>query len=477
MPTRSRILVVDDDEMVVESCRRVLEPTHTLDGRGDAQAGLAALETESFDCVLLDLMLPGMSGMEALRRAKDACPDIPVVMITGYASVGTAVEAVKHGAFDYLAKPFTPEELSGAVEKAIRQRRLLQDYRRLQGSVGEQYHVSRLLGESQGMRRVFSLIEQVAATDTTVLVSGETGVGKDMVARAVHFSSPREVARFVAVDCGAVPASLIGSELFGHERGAFTGADANREGLIQAAEGGTLFLDEIGNLPMDCQATLLRALEDREVRPVGASKFEKVNVRFVAATNQDLQELVASGDFRRDLFYRLNVFPIHIPPLRERREDIPLLARHFLSLHAAKMHRDPAEFSEEALGLLAHYDWPGNVRELSNIVERLAILSSGSEISAAAMRDCLAVTASAQERGESPETPRTTEELNIARRKARDEAAAEVEKRFLLEALHTHDFNVTRASEAVAMQRTNFQALLRKHNLRIRDLEGSSVKF
>ena len=464
MPPKGRILVIDDDEMVGLSCERALQREYAVQCRTSGAEGLAALEAEPFDCALLDLKLPDMGGMEVLRQAKDRCPEVPVVIITGYSTVQAAVEAIKNGAFDYLAKPFTPDELEAVVEKATRQRKLLVDFRRLQERMGEQGHVSRLMGESPAMRRLFSQIEQVAPTDTTVLLSGETGVGKDLVARAVHFSSPRQVARFVAVDCGAVPASLIGSELFGHARGAFTGAATSRTGLIRTADGGTLFLDEIGSLPMDCQSMLLRAIESREVRPVGVSLAEKVDVRFIAASNQNLLDLVERSEFRQDLFYRLNVFPIRIPPLRERKEDIPLLARHFLGLHSAKMHKRMAGFSPEAMDLLVQYDWPGNVRELSNIVERLVILCPGETVGQAHVRECLASTASM------PDAPRTSDDLKRQRQKAREDAAAEVEKRFLLDAMRRNEFNVTRAADETGMQRTNFQALLRKHGLRLRDL-------
>ena len=464
MKTKPRILVVDDDPLVRHSCERILAEGYEVELTGSGAQGLALLEAGSFDIALIDLKLPDADGMDILRRAPDRYPDVPVIMVTGYSTIKGAVEAVKMGAFDYLAKPFDPEELEAAVEKALRERRLLRDYRELQEALADRYRLSRLTGESPAIRDVLARIEQVSQTDTTVLLTGESGTGKELAARAIHFSSPRKDARLVAVDCGAIAAALIASELFGHVRGAFTGALADREGLIQTADGGTLFLDEISSLPLDLQATMLRVIETREVRAVGASDPVEVNVRYVAATNRDLGALVQEGSFREDLFYRFNVFPIHLPPLRDRREDIPLLAREFLSMFSAKMHKRLGEFTPEAMDVLAQYDWPGNVRELSNVVERLVILCGGGPIGQAQLRKSMTASAAA------PSIPQTAGELNDLRRKLRDQAVLEVEKAFLLEALRRSSFNVTRAARQTRMQRSNFQALLRKHNLRIRDL-------
>ena len=316
------------------------------------------------------------------------------------------------------------------------------------------------------MRRVFSEIEKVANTDGTVLLAGESGTGKNLVARAIHFSSTRRDARFVAVDCGAIAPSLIASELFGHVRGAFTGAVSGRAGLVRAADRGTLFLDEVGNLPADCQISLLRVIEDREVRAVGASGAQKVDVRFVAATNRDLQGLVKEGVFREDLFYRLNVFPIRLPPLRERPEDIPLLAPYFLAVFSAKMHKRIDGFTPEATHMMTQYSWPGNVRELSNVVERLVILCSERRIGAAQLRESMTISPAASS------VPRTAAELNAQRKAARDRAVADIEKAFLLEALRRNDYNATKAAEQTGMQRSNLQALLKKHGLRMRDIRA-----
>jgi DNA-binding NtrC family response regulator len=460
----ARILVVDDDEMVRRSCERILRPQHEVRLAETGRAGLAALAAEPFHLVLVDLKLPDLSGLEFLRQAPDAFPDVPVVIITGYSTVKSAVEAIKLGAFDYVAKPFTPEELLAVVEKALRQHRLLTDYRRLHEDLAGRYHLTRFIGEGPAMKRVFTLIEQVAATDATVLLTGESGTGKELAARAIHFSGPRHERRFVAVDCGAIAPSLMASELFGHQAGAFTGATADRTGLIQSADGGTLFLDEVPNLPLDLQAALLRVIETREVRPVGAERSVGVDVRLIAATNQDLRALVADGRFRADLFHRLNVFPIALPSLRERREDIPLLARHFLALFAARMHKPVQDFTPEAMRLLQEYDWPGNVRELSNVVERLVILTAEGPVGRAHLQESLAVPSAGAP------VPTTAAELNRLKRAARDGAVQALERAFLVEALRRNGGNVSRAALETGMQRTQFQALLRKHHLRLHDL-------
>jgi len=352
MSRKARVLVVDDDAVVRKSCERILGEAREVRLVENGRDGLALLGSEPFDLALVDLKLPDIGGMDILREAPDRFPDVPVIIITGYSTVRSAVEAVKMGAFDYISKPFTPDDLEAAVEKALRQRRLLRDRRELQEALADRYQLSCLIGDSQAMKRVFSLVEQVAGTDSTVLITGESGTGKELVARAIHFSSPRRDVRFVAVDCGAIAPSLIASELFGHVKGAFTGATTDREGLVQTADGGTLFLDEVSNLPLDLQATLLRAVETQEVRPVGASDPVKVDVRYVAASNRDLKTLIEEDKFREDLFYRLNVFPIRLPALRERRDDIPLLARHILALYSTRMPPRIDDFTPVAMNLL-----------------------------------------------------------------------------------------------------------------------------
>jgi DNA-binding NtrC family response regulator len=468
MSKKARILVIDDDPIVQRSCERILGEEYDVQVVETGQKGLAALASLSFHLVLLDLKLPDTNGMDVLRQAPDRFPDVPVIIITGYPSIESTVEAIKIGAFDYIAKPFSPNELEATIEKALRQRRLLTDYHALQDTLQHRYQVSRLVGESPAMKRIFTLIAQSAKTDSTVLITGESGTGKELVARAIHFSGFRKDARFAAVDCGAIAPNLIASELFGHIQGAFTGATADRQGLIQAAERGTLFLDEISNLPLDLQANLLRVIENREVRPVGASDFLKIDVRFIAATNHDLQIQVSEGKFREDLFYRLNVFPIQLAPLRERREDIPMLARQFLALFSTRMHKRIDDFTPEAINFLMQYEWPGNVRELSNVIERLVILCNENRLGLAHLHQSMAVSSAFSS------VPQSVVELNEVKKKLRDQAVADIEKAFLLEALRRNDYNVSNAAAQTGMQRSNFQALLKKYGLRIKDIAAGS---
>ncbi len=464
MKSELRILVIDDDPIVTQSCRRVLGTSYYMQDCSTGNEGLAALASGRFDLAIVDLRLPDIDGMDILRKAPDSFPDVPIIIITGYSAVRTAVEAIKIGAFDYIAKPFTPDELEAAVTKGLRQRRLLTDHRRLKRALKELHEGDSLIGESSNMKKVFSLIEQVAGTDSTVLLTGESGTGKGVVARAIHFSSRRKDASLVVMDCGSVAPTLISSELFGHVSGAFTGATMDRPGLIRSANGGTLFLDEVNNLPLDCQAALLRVIEDREVRPVGESKSEKVDVRFILASNQDLSEQVKQGQFREDLFYRLSVFPIQLPPLRERKDDIPILIKHFVAIACARLRKRIEGFTPDAIEVLEQYDWPGNVRELSNFIERIIILTTHNHIGKARVLECLFAPTSLTS------TPKTAEDLRAARKKLRDEAVVEVERAFLVEALRRNEWNVTRAAEETGMQRSNFQVLLKKHELRVKDM-------
>ncbi|HUT33322.1 MAG TPA: sigma-54 dependent transcriptional regulator [Planctomycetota bacterium] len=464
MSAKPRILVIDDDPIVRRSCERILAPAHDVCLAETGRQGLRLLLSDPFHVALVDLKLPDIAGTDILAEAPDHFPDVPVIIITGYSTIKSAVETIKMGAFDYLAKPFTPDELLAAVEKALRQRRLLTEYRALQIAAEGSFRLSSVCAESPPMRQVILRVRQAAPTDTTVLITGESGTGKELIARALHFLGPRKDARFVAVDCGAIAPGLIASELFGHVAGAFTGATTASPGLIQTAHGGTLFLDEISNLPLDLQATLLRAIEERQVRPVGAAEPLPVNIRLVAATNRDLGALVAEGKFRADLYYRLNVLPIAIPPLRERKVDIPHLARHFLARHAAKSHKRIDDFTPEALNLLMAHDWPGNVRELSNVVERIVVQCTQGRIGQAHVRDTIPAPAP------EPPVPTTAAELYQRKDDLHGQAVAETERAFLLAALRRSHFNASRAAADVGMQRTHFQALLRKHGLRIRDL-------
>jgi len=377
MSPAARVLVVEDQAavraLVVEVMR---DEGHAADAVETGEAALRRLERELYDVVLLDLALPGLGGMEVLAAGRTVQTDAQFVMMTGHGSVASAVEALRLGAFDYLAKPVDVDELALVVERAFRETELRRELARLRADAGAGAR-ARIIGRSRPMRRLFELVERVAPTRATVLVTGETGTGKELVARAVHDLSDRARRPFVAVNCSALPETLLESELFGHVKGAFTGAVAPRRGLFEEAAGGTLFLDEIATVSPAIQVKLLRVLQERKIQRVGGGSPVTVDFRLIAACNVRLEDEVEAGRFREDLFYRLNVFPIHVPPLRERAGDVPLLAEHFRRRVAREHGVEPPEISPQALARMTEYGWPGNVRELENFVERAAILHAG----------------------------------------------------------------------------------------------------
>jgi len=337
--------------------------------------------TQEWDLALLDIKMPGMDGMELEARLKEADPDLILIMMTGYATVDTAVKALKNGAYDYLTKPVDPDELTHLVSKALEHRRTKQEVARLQENLREIFPRTELIGKSPVIRRVAEMIETVAPTDSTVLITGESGTGKEVVARAIHAASPRRLMPMVTIHCGALTETLLESELFGHERGAFTGAQFRRKGKFEIAEGGTVFLDEISDISLKTQTDLLRVLQEKEIVRVGSTQPIHVDFRAIAATNKDLQTLVQAGSFRPDLYYRLHVVMIDMPPLRDRREDIPLLVDHFIAKLCASMNRqEPPQVAPEAMDLLIRNNWPGNVRELENAVERALVIGRGKEL-------------------------------------------------------------------------------------------------
>ncbi len=369
------ILVVDDEEKMREVLAMALEGLgHRPLAASDGGAALEVLEAEPVDAVLTDLRMPALNGRELLDAIRERWPDVPVVLMTAYATVKDAVRCIQHGAFDYLSKPFEMDELEKVLANALKLSGALRENRRLREELRLQSTES-LLGDSPRFRTVLRAVREVAPSSATVLVTGESGTGKELVARAIHLASSRRERPFVALNCAAIPEGLLESELFGHVRGAFSGAVSNRTGRFEQADGGTLFLDEIGDMPITLQAKILRALQDQRVEPVGSDKSRKVDVRIIAATNRDLREGIQKGTFREDLFYRLNVYPIEIPPLRERPEDVPLLATHFAHEIAPSMGKRIEGFTEAALEALKRHPWPGNVRELRNYVER-AIISA-----------------------------------------------------------------------------------------------------
>jgi DNA-binding NtrC family response regulator len=371
----SKVLVIDDDEVIRDVLQTFLlkkgfEPIIAKSG----EAGLDSLRSDRYDLIITDLVMPGVSGMEVLRAAIERS-SAPVIVMTAFGTVQTAVEAMRIGAFDYVTKPFNLEELGIVIEKALSVAKLRKENVMLRMQLKKKYDFKGLIGDSPAMREVFGLIEKIANTDSTVLISGESGTGKELVAKTIHFNNTdRAQGPFVPINCAAIPKDLLESELFGHEKGAFTGAINTRIGRFELAQGGTLFLDEVGELDPSLQAKLLRAVQEREFERVGGVKIIKINVRILAASNKDLEKAVRDGAFREDLYYRLNVIPLHLPPLRRRTEDIALLVDNFIHEFSKRRKREPFGFSPDAMACLLHYRWPGNVRELENLIERLSIL-------------------------------------------------------------------------------------------------------
>jgi DNA-binding NtrC family response regulator len=378
---RARIAVLDDEPRMVDILAMVLRREgYDVHGFGDPAHAIAALEAQPFDLLVSDLKMPGSDGLEVLRRARALQPELPVVLITAHATVSTAVAALRDGAFDYVQKPFENDELRAVVARALDVTRLARENRYLRAELRSRYSLDAVVAESPRMREVWALVRRAAESRSTVLVTGESGTGKELVARAVHYHSARVGGPFVAVNCKALAEGVLESELFGHERGAFTGAERAKPGLFERADGGTLFLDEIGEVSESFQAKLLRVLQERSLRRMGATEERAVDVRVVAATNRDLKAEVGAGRFREDLFFRLAVIPIQLPPLRERREDVLPLAHHFLARWCEKTGRSLAGWTPEVEAWLLRHDWPGNVRELENVLERGVVLARGDRI-------------------------------------------------------------------------------------------------
>ena len=456
-----RVLAVDDEEVVCESIRRVLTGEgYQVRTTTSPLEGVELLAKESFDLLLLDIKMPEMDGIEVLRRARDVSPDTEVLIVTGYATIDTAVEAIKLGAFDYLEKPVSPPQLLVAAARALERKHLVNLTDRLRSELETRYSVGNVICSSPGMRKVMRLVARVAPTTSTVLITGETGTGKDVIARAIHYSSARKDGAFVVADCASLSESLLESELFGHVRGSFTGAVKDRKGLAETARGGTLFLDEISTISPQVQGSLLRLIQEHEIRPVGSDKPVPVNVRLVAATNRDLQEMVDEGAFREDLFYRLSVFTIDIPPLRERKEEVPLLAHHFVKGFAEDFGKDIDAITPQAMAVLEAHDWPGNVRELEHAMERAVLLSDGKSIDLDAIP--------LGDEGHSAtwnDVPDDAAALARQKQELRASAVARAERLFVLKALREADWNVSQAARNVGMARPNLHALMRKHGI------------
>ncbi|HXH10399.1 MAG TPA: sigma-54 dependent transcriptional regulator [Alphaproteobacteria bacterium] len=376
-----RVLIVDDEDLMRELVAKILSgERYRLYQASSAEQALKLLQEQPIDLILTDLKLKGMDGLSLLSEARAIDPDIIVIVMTAYASVETAVDAMRKGAYDYITKPFINEEIRVMLRRALDQRHLSRENLHLKRELRERYRFENIVGSSEAMQKVYRLIEKVASISSNVLIFGETGTGKELVARAIHYNSDRAERPFVAVNCGALTESLLESELFGHVKGAFTGATANKEGFFRKADRGTLFLDELNEVSPGLQVKLLRAIQEREVIPVGGREPLKFDVRLIAATNKNLEEAVKNRTFREDLFYRINVITVHLPPLRERKEDLPLLVQHFLAKHGQRLGKPSVKMTRQAMQTLINYGWPGNVRELENMIERTVALCEGDTI-------------------------------------------------------------------------------------------------
>ena len=443
----ARVLVVDDDRMVRDGLSDILgRAGYDVETTRDGKAALDHIAEHPPDLLLLDLKLPRAGGMEVLNETKETYPEIPVVIISGKGSVSDVVEAVKSGAHDFLEKPIDAQHTLVTAANALEAARLRRQRDRLLDEVRDRYE---MIGSSEPMQRVYDQIDKAARATSTVLITGESGSGKEMVARAIHHNSTRAGGAFVTVNCAAIPPDLIESELFGHKEGAFTGAKADREGKFQRAHGGTLFLDEVADMSPKAQAKTLRALEQKQVQPVGSSERIDVDVRLIAATNRDLEAAIAEGDFREDLYFRLDVIRIAVPPLRARRDDIPDLAEHFVRTISAENDLERRRLSSGALRELMRYDWPGNVRELRNVIEQLVVLSEGPEIGAGAVQDAV---------GERTEVPTDAAE-------GLDEARAQFERVYIQQALREHDGQVQKTAETLDVSRSTLWRKMKKYGL------------
>ena len=460
MRRNASILVIDDEEIMREILQTLLEREgYAVRVSASGRDGLDLARTLPFDAVIVDVMMPGIDGLQVLEELKKADESLPVVMITAYASMDTAIRAMKLGAFDYITKPFKNDEVLVVLKNATEQRRLREENTQLRSDAARRLHkFSGIIGRSPRMVQVFELIAQAAPSRSTILITGESGTGKELVARAIHVNSSRADKAFVTVNSGNLPPDLLESTLFGHVKGAFTGAVYPKKGLFDLADKGSIFFDEIGNIPMETQAKLLRVMQEREFMRLGGMETIKVDVRIVAATNVDLRREMDEGRFREDLFYRLHVISIELPPLRERREDIPLLAQHFLEKYAEENGRPPLQLSPDALELLTDYDWPGNVRELENVIERAVVLSSGQTIGA----DRIPGHVRRSSRYQLPHVVMPAEGVSLK------EVTAAYERQWIESALEAAGGVQKRAAELLRIKPTTLNEMIKRYDIRPR---------
>ncbi|HEV2735213.1 MAG TPA: sigma-54 dependent transcriptional regulator [Longimicrobiaceae bacterium] len=455
------VLIVDDEELLVKSCGQILSSEgYTVHTEGRGRSALDMVRRHRPDLILADLHLPDMDGMVLLKEIKKISPESLVIMITGFATVDSSVEAIRAGAYDYIPKPFTATQLRILIGRAAQQVKLVRDNAVLRDQLKKQYSFENIVGTSESIQKVFSVVSRVAPTDASVFISGESGTGKELIARAIHMNSRRSDRPFMAINCAALPDHLLESELFGHEKGAFTGADVQRRGLLEAASGGTFFLDEVTEMSMDLQAKLLRVIQERKIRRVGGEGELTIDVRWVSATNRDPEKAVKDGALRQDLLFRLNVVPLKLPPLRARRDDIPALAQHFLRKYAQEYERPQINFAPESLRILCEYDWPGNIRELQNMVERVVSLCAPGEMIG---KDDLPEELLNRERSTTRGfSPFLSDQLF---HDAKAEAVSSFEKEYLRSLLEKNGGNISQAARQAGIDRKTIHRMLAKYEL------------
>lgn len=456
---KSRILVVDDEDSIREFLEIMLKKeNYEVTTAEDGLRAKEILSKKAFDMVISDMQMPNVTGIELLKHVKESYPDIVFMMITAFGTTETAVDAMKMGAYDYVTKPFKIDEVRLNIANALRSKNLETEVRILKKELVKEYSFQNMIGNSAAMHSIFDMVKRVSQAPTNVLITGESGTGKEVVAKAIHYNGPLKDRPFVTVNCGAIPENLMESEMFGHKKGSFTGAIADKVGLFEFADSGTLFLDEVGELPLSIQVKLLRALQEKIIRRVGATDDMKVEVRIIAATNRNLEEMVAKGTFRQDLYYRLNVIGIRTPALRERQDDIPLLANHFLSKYNEKLNKSIASISTEAMNILKGYNYPGNVRELENMIERTVALESGSTILPESLPP-MVNTSSGRKMASSSDIEMGDTGLDL------DKVMGQLEKELLIKAIHTAGGVKKKAAKLLHISFRSMRYRIEKYNL------------
>ncbi len=457
---KPRILVVDDEESIREFLEIMLKKEgYDVTCVEDGQKAIDILKKKSFDMIISDLQMPNVTGIELLKHAKDNYPDIVFMMITAFGTTETAVDAMKMGAYDYVTRPFKLDEVRINIANALRSQHLEFENRSLKKELNKEYSFQNLVGNSSAMHQIYEMVKRVSATPTNILVTGESGTGKEMVAKAIHYNGPLKDKPFITVNCGAIPESLMESEMFGHKKGSFTGAVADKAGLFEVADGGTLFLDEVGELPITIQVKLLRAIQERVIRRVGSTEDTHVTVRLIAATNRDLEQMVSESTFRQDLFYRLNVIQIKTPPLRERKDDIALLAEHFLKKYNERLGKVVNSISENAMNILKKYDYPGNVRELENIIERTVALEAGASILPESLPPFVKTTSGSRQMVSSEGIEITEEGIDL------EKVLGQIEKELIIKAIHAANGVKKRAAGLLDISFRSMRYRVEKYNL------------